>query len=1175
MTTNLHRIKHLKELLAERILVLDGAFGTFVLGENLSAEDYGGVKLEGCNENVVRTRPDLIRRMHAGFLEVGADIIETASFGSTPIVLAEYGLQADAHELNRIAAMLAREEAERFSTPEKPRFVAGSMGPTTKSISITGGVTFEQMCDAYRIQAEGLIEGGVDVLLVETVNDTLNCKAALVGIEKAIAKTGSAVGVAVSGTIETMGTLLAGQDIDAFYSSLAHRDLLWMGLNCATGPDFMTDHLRTLSEISRFYVACVPNAGLPDEEGHYNETPEMLARKIGRFAENGWVNLVGGCCGTTSEHIRLLVQAVEGRRPRERSTLRRSVVSGIETLVIDADTRPVIVGERTNVLGSRKFKRLIADGKFEEASEVGRVQVRRGAHILDVCLQDPDRDEMADVTRFLEIEVKKVKVPLMIDSTDHLVIEESLKRTQGKSLINSINLEDGEERFQKVVPLARRYGAALVVGCIDDDKQQAQAVTRARKLEVALRSHKLLTEKYGVEPEDIVFDPLVFPVGTGDKNYIGSGVETIEGIRLIKQALPQCKTILGISNVSFGLPEAGREVLNAVMLYHCVQAGLDLAIVNSEKLQRYPSIPEEERRLAEDLIWWRGDDAIAAFAAYFRARKSAVSAEDRKSMPLDGRLGRYILEGSRDGLYEDLDEALTTRGALEIINGPLMAGMDEVGRLFNANQMIVAEVLQSAEAMKAAVAYLEPHMKTSESANKGKIILATVKGDVHDIGKNLVEIILGNNGYKIVNLGIKVPPEELIRAFREHQPDAIGLSGLLVKSAQMMVITAQDLKTAGIDCPILVGGAALSNRFTRLKIAPEYDGLVAYANDAMSGLDLANQIMDYERRESLKHVLAEQSRKIVESAPKVVDASPEAASRRATVRRDIEIPKPPDLKIHVLRDYDLGEILRYVNPAMLYSRHLGLKNAEQALASGDPKALELRAVVESVTETMLGRKDITANAIYKFFPAQSDGDRSVMIYSADGNTVLESFTFGRQSDAPHLCLADYVAPRGSGQTDYLCMYITTVGAGVRALAEQWKNDGEYLRSHVLQVLALEGAEAFAELLHMKIRQMWGFSDPPGLTKKDLFRGHYHGKRFSFGYPACPRLEDQEQLFRLLEVDKNGLGVKLTEGFMMDPESAVSAVVFHHPEAKYFSLSPSDIERLEREFDDPSRKLAAS
>ena len=1177
MTTDAHRIKLLKELLAERILVLDGAFGTFVLGENLSAADYGGARYEGCNENVVRTRPELIRRMHDGFLEVGADIIETASFQASPIVLAEYGLEQDTHELNRIAATLAREEAAKFSTADRPRFVAGSMGPTTKSISVTGGVTFDQMRDGYQLQAEGLIEGGADILILETVNDTLNCKAGLVGIEAAITKLGVAPAVAVSGTIETMGTLLSGQDIEAFYTSLAHRDLLWMGLNCATGPDFMTDHLRTLSGISKFFVACVPNAGLPDEEGHYNETPAMLAGKIARFAENGWVNLVGGCCGTTPEHIRLLVQAVAGKRPRERSNVRRSVVSGIETLVIDNDTRPVIVGERTNVLGSRKFKRLIAEGKFEEASEIGRAQVRRGAHIIDVNLQDPDREEIADVTRFLEIEVKKVKVPLMIDSTDSRVVEEALKRTPGKSLINSINLEDGEEsdRFQSVVRLARQFGAAILVGCIDEDKQQAQAVTRERKLQIAERSYKLLTEKYGVEPEDIIFDPLTFPIGTGDKNYIGAGVEVIEGIRLIKHALPRAKTILGISNVSFGLPAAGREVLNAVLLYHCVQAGLDLAIVNTEQLPRYQSIPEEERTLADDLIWWRGDDPIAAYAAHFRERKSAVTAEDRKSMPLDDRLARYILEGSKDGLHEDLDEALSTRGALEIINGPLMKGMDEVGRLFNANQMIVAEVLQSAEAMKAAVTHLEPHMEKSESSTKGKIILATVKGDVHDIGKNLVEIILSNNGYRVVNLGIKVPPEELIKAFREHGPDAIGLSGLLVKSAQMMVATAQDLKTAGIDCPILVGGAALSNRFTRMKIAPEYPGLVAYANDAMNGLDLANQIMDFERRELLKHVLAEQSKKMLEAAPKVVDAPADATPRTSSVRRDVEIPKPPDLKTHVIRNYDLAGIFEYINPKSLYSKHLGFQNYVEAFEAGDPKARDLHDRVEEVAQEMLVRADISANGVYRFSPAQSDGDRTVMIFSPDGKTVLESFTFCRQSDPPYLCLADYVASRDSGRTDYLCMFVTTIGTGVRALADEWKNKGDYLRSHILQVLANEGAEAFAELLHVKIRQMWGIGDPPGLSLKDLVQAHYHGKRYSFGYPACPRMEDQEQLFRLLEVEKNAIGVQLTEGFMMDPESTVSAVVFHHPEAKYFSLSPADIERLEREFEAAAIKRAAS
>jgi 5-methyltetrahydrofolate--homocysteine methyltransferase len=765
----------------------------------------------------------------------------------------------------------------------------------------------------------------------------------------------------------------------------------------------------------------------------------------------------------------------------------------------------------------------------------------------------------------------------MVDSTDATALEEALKRTPGKSIINSINLEEGEERFRLVVPLARRYGAALVVGCIDEDKQQAQAITRARKLAIAERSFRILTENYGVEPEDIIFDPLVFPVGTGDRNYVGSAVETIEGIALIKAALPRCKTVLGISNVSFGLPEAGREVLNSVMLYHCVQAGLDMAIVNSEKLERYHSVPEEERRLAEDLIWWRGEDPIAAFAGYFRARKSKPNVEQRRSLPLDERLGLYILEGSKDGLFEDLDEALRSRSALEIINGPLMKGMDEVGRLFNSNQMIVAEVLQSAEAMKAAVAWLEPHMEKADSANRGTIVLATVKGDVHDIGKNLVDIILSNNGYRVVNLGIKVPPEELIKAVSEHRPDAIGLSGLLVKSAQMMVATAQDLKSAGIACPILVGGAALSARFTRMKIAPEYDGVVAYANDAMEGLDLANQLMDEERRAALRRSLVAETEKLLANAARPAPAAPREARRRSSVRQDVDISQPPDLKTHVVRGYDLGEVFGYINPVMLYTRHLGLRNYEAALAEGDPRARELAAAVASVEEVMLARDDIAANAIYRFFPARSDDDRTVMIYSPDGKTLLESFIFGRQSDEPGLCVADYIAPRASGRTDYICMFVTTIGTGVRALAEQWKERGEYLRSHILQVLALEGAEAFAELLHQKIRQMWGFADPPGITMKELHQARYHGKRYSFGYPACPRLEDQEKLFRLLEVEKHGIDVKLTEGFMMDPESSVSAVVVHHPDARYFSLSAADIEALEHELNAasaPSRAIAS-
>ena len=1159
------RIAALRAAVQDRILVLDGAMGTAIQAMNLSAADFGGPALEGCNEHLVLTRPDAIRAIHDGYFAAGADIVETDTFGGTRIVLAEYGLEDKVYEINYTAAQLARAAADAAATAQRPRFVAGSMGPGTKTISVTGGITFDEVHSAYVDQTVALVEGGVDVLFLETQQDTLNVKAALLGIEAAFARLGRHLPVVLSVSIETMGTMLAGQSIEALYASVAHRDLFAIGMNCATGPDFMTDHLRTLAEISRFPISIFPNAGLPDEEGNYNELPAMLAQKVDRFCASGWVNIIGGCCGTTAEHIRLLAEVAARHQPRRAETPRRCTVSGVEVLSIDQDTRPVIVGERTNVLGSRKFKELIAAGEIDQAAEIGRLQIRRGAHVLDVCLQDPDRNEVVDVTAFLEMLVKKVKVPIMIDSTDASVIEQALKRTQGKSIINSINLEDGEERFQRVVPLARRYGAALVVGCIDEDKQQAQAVTRERKLQIAQRSHGLLTTKYGVPAEDIIFDALVFPVGTGDKNYIGSGVETIEGIRLIKEALPDCKTILGVSNVSFGLPTAGREVLNSVFLYHCVQAGLDMAIVNSEKLERYPSIPEEERRLAEDLIWWRGDDPIAAFSAHFRTKAPKQSVEQRSELPLDQRLGLYILEGSKDGLFADLDEALRTRRPLEIINGPLMAGMDEVGRLFGANEMIVAEVLQSAEAMKAAVAHLEPHMQKSETSTKGTIVLATVKGDVHDIGKNLVDIILGNNGFRIVNLGIKVPPEELIKAYRQHRPDAIGLSGLLVKSAQMMVVTVQDLKNAGVSCPILVGGAALSNRFTRLKIAPEYSGTVAYAKDAMTGLDLANQLMDADKRRVMEQKLERETHQLQAAGPKKYQAVEGAAVEipRSAVPPVAVVPPPPDLRLHVLRDYDLDAIFRYINPAMLYTRHLGFKGKfDEALAAGDPKAQELREQVAAVEEVMLARADIAAQAVYRFFPAHGD-DETLLIYAGDGRTVLERFRFGRQAAAPHLCLTDFTLPVDAGRPDYVCLFVTTVGPGVRALADHWKERGDYLKSHILQVLALEGAEAFAELLHQKIREMWGFPDPASISMPDLFKAKYRGVRVSFGYPACPRLEDQEQLFRLLDVSKH-IGVHLTEGYMMEPEGSVSALVLHHPQAKYFNLSPEDIERLERD-----------
>src|SRR5450432_2223436 len=596
--------RELRGLLAERVLVLDGAMGTMLQQRDLTAADFGGATLEGCNENLVRTRPDVVLDIHRRYFEAGSDIVETNSFGSTPLVLAEYGIEADALELNKLAAELAGKAADEFSTPGKPRFVAGSMGPTTKAITVTGGVTFEGLLDSYYVQAKGLVEGGSDLLLVETCQDTRNIKAAILAIQKFSKEIGAPVPFLISVTIEPMGTMLAGQTVEAMWASLRHAHPLAFGMNCATGPEFMTDHIRTLSATSGEFVSCYPNAGLPDEEGKYLETPSTLAAQLEKFVDHGWLNFIGGCCGTTEKHIRAIAQMVEGKKPRVRpAETHRAIYSGIETIEADDQTRPLLVGERTNVIGSRLFKNLVAEEKWEEASEVARRQVRGGAHIVDVCLQSTERDEKKDIQPFYEKLIRKVKTPVMIDTTDPSAIELALTYCQGKSIINSINLEDGEEKFERVVPLAHEFGAAVVVGCIDEDKQQAQAFTRERKLAIAQRSYKLLTEKYGLGPEDIIFDPLVFPCATGDENYIGGAVETVEGIRLIKQALPDTRTILGISNVSFGLPPGAREVVNSVFLYYCTKAGLDLAIVNAERIERFPSIPEIERKLAEDLLF--------------------------------------------------------------------------------------------------------------------------------------------------------------------------------------------------------------------------------------------------------------------------------------------------------------------------------------------------------------------------------------------------------------------------------------------------------------------------------------------------------------------------------------------------------------------------------------------
>jgi 5-methyltetrahydrofolate--homocysteine methyltransferase len=1137
------RSKELLDLFAQKILVIDGAMGTMIQQRNLSAEDFGGPELEGCNENLVLTRPDVIREIHSAYFAAGSDIVETNSFGGTPFVLNEYGLGARAEEINEAAARIAREAAAAFPGP---RFVAGSMGPTTKTITVTGGISFPELGENFRRQAVGLLRGGVDALLLETSQDTRNVKAALLGIEQAQLAVGFRVPLMLSATIEPMGTMLAGQGVDAFYASIEHAKPLSVGLNCGTGPEFMTDHLRTLAGMAGCYTTCYPNAGLPDAEGKYNETAAMLAGALGRFIEQGWVNLVGGCCGTTPEYIREIAKVAKDARPRRPAASRITHVSGIDYVPCEDSSRPLIVGERTNVTGSKKFRELIMARKFEEAAEIGRKQVKAGAHILDVNIQHTEIDELPATGAFLEKLIRMVKAPLVIDTTNPKAIEHALTYSQGKAIINSINLEDGEEKFEQVCPIARRYGAALIVGCIDE---KGQAISTEAKLKVAERSYRLLTEKYGVEPQDILWDPLVFPCASGDVNYVGSAKHTIDAVRALKEAYPLTKTILGISNVSFGVPPAGREALNAVYLYHNTKAGLDFAIVSSEKLVRYASIPEEEKKLCDDLLFNRGQDPIAAFASYFRGKKTVAA--DKKKLSLDERLANYIVEGTKEGLIDDLEEKRKGVKPLDIINGPLMKGMDEVGRLFNNNELIVAEVLQSAEAMKAAVAHLEQFMEKADAQNRGKLILATVKGDVHDIGKNLVEIILSNNGYTVVNLGIKCPPETLISAAQEHKPDMIGLSGLLVKSAQQMVITAQDLRTAGIRLPILVGGAALTKKFTYTRIRPTYGGFVGYARDAMQGLDLANQVMNPDLRSTLDKKIAAEAITLSQSdAAKELPVAAAPAVRSKQIRAEEPIRVPPDLERHVVGVPDLRALWPYVSPFMLYGKHLGVKGSLEKLEKErDPKYLEIQEIVRHV-QKKCEEGWMTARGLYRFFKANSDGN-ALILYDPAGQEI-ERFDFLRQAKTDGLCLSDFVRPVGSG-TDYVCFFVTTTGEGIRSRSEELKNKGEYVLSHTLQAVAIEGAEAFAEKLHRDIRTWWGFPDAPDLSMNDRFKAKYQGVRVSFGYPACPNLADQRKLFKLLQPEE--IGVQLTEGDMMDPEASVSALVFHHSQAEYFSVGP--------------------
>jgi 5-methyltetrahydrofolate--homocysteine methyltransferase len=1169
------RVRRLRALLEERVLVLDGAMGTMLQQAGLLAPDFGGARYEGCHEQLVRTRPDVVRAVHHAYLGSGADIVSTNTFGGTRLVLSEYGLDGDVRTLNLAAARLAREAADHWGDA-RTRFVAGAIGPTTKSITVTGGVTFQELVDAFEEQALALVEGGVDLLLLETCQDTRNVKAALQAIDRVSSLAGP-IPVMVSATIEPGGTMLAGQSIGAFAASLSHADLLAIGLNCATGPAAMLDPLERLNRCSPVSVSCHPNAGLPDASGSYTEDAITFASRIAPLLDRRLLNIVGGCCGTTETHIAAIASLAAGARPRPpRAQGRRRCYSGVEAVAVDDEQRPILIGERANVVGSRAFKRLIDGAQWDEAVDVARDQIRHGAKIIDVCLQSADGDECAAIPPFYSRLIRGVRAPIMVDTTDLAAMDLALTYCQGKSLVNSANLEDGGDRLAQICRVVRRHGAALVLGCIDDDPIQPQALTRERKLDVALRACQAALDA-GLPPEDLIVDPLVFPCATGDPAYVGAASETVAAIALIKSALPSVATVLGISNVSFGLPAAARRVVDSVFLHHCTEAGLDLAIANPAALIPVDSIPAFERGLAENLLFnlphadmddgldavpddWRlqspnlrmalANHHVVAITDHFRAAAPAAAAPP-PAATVDERLANAVVTGTRTGLVDDL-ESKRSEGVspLAIINGPLMAGMTEVARRFKDNRMIVAEVLRSAEAMRAAVRHLEQYIDPADVPTRGTVLLATVKGDVHDIGKDLVKIILANNGYTVVDLGTRVPPEALIEACHAHDPAAIGLSGLLVKSAHQMVATAAALKAAGLHTPLLVGGAALTEQFTTTRIAPAYGGRVYYASDAMAGLAIMNG-------------LAGAARVALTEAPAPPPAvlppplTPDRSARCMKVRRPVDragtpIPAAPYLDRRVVQP-PVRSVWPFLNPFMLYNRHLGLRgDLKKRLATDDPTAHELVRVVEEVMQE--AERFVAPQALWRFYQAERDNE-TVHLFEPGEARPVHSFHFERQRDDGGACLSDYVLESREGQRDHVVLFVATAGEGIRAQAERWGGDGEFLKAHALQALGLETAEACAEWLHQRIRGDWGFPDPPLTSTQDLFTSRYRGKRYSFGYPACPNLDDQRGIWKLLEPDT--IGVRLTDGMMMDPEASVSGLVFHHPDCAYFAVEGRD------------------
>ena len=1200
-----NRQEELIRLLEERILVLDGAMGTMIQAHKLTEEDFRGPRfadhgcsLQGNNDLLSLTQPDIIQSIHRAYLEADADIIETNSFNSTSVALGDYQLEDLAFELNFASAELACKARDEYTAQEnnKPRFVAGAIGPTNQTASLSPSVedpglrniTFDELVEAYKTAVRGLIEGGVDILLVETIFDTLNAKAALFAIEEYFQDHDLRLPLMISGTItDASGRTLSGQTPEAFWNSVAHARPLSIGFNCALGAEDLRPHIEELSQLADTYICAYPNAGLPNEFGEYDQTPREMADLLQEFAQSGFLNLVGGCCGTTPEYVKAIAEAVDNLPPRPVPEIEsRCRLSGLEPLNIGPDTLFVNIGERTNVTGSRRFAKIILEGDYERGLEVAHQQIQNGAQLIDVNMDEGMLESEQAMTRFLNLvatEPDISRVPIIVDSSDWKVIEAGLKCLQGKPVVNSISLKEGEEEFVRQAGRARSYGAAVIVMAFDE---KGQADTRERKVEICLRAYRILTEEVGFAPQDIIFDPNIFAVATGIEEHNNYAVDFLEATREIKEKLPQVKVSGGVSNVSFSFRgnDVVREAMHSVFLYHAIQAGLDMGIVNAAQLAVYEEIPEDLRERVEDVILNRRPDATERLLeiAESQVRQSRSVTEDLswREKPVQQRLSHALVKGLSEYIEEDTEEARQEYSRpIQVIEGPLMDGMNVVGDLFGSGKMFLPQVVKSARVMKKAVAYLLPFIEqektqAGETHFKGKILMATVKGDVHDIGKNIVGVVLECNNYEVIDLGVMVPANRILETAREKQVDLIGLSGLITPSLDQMAHVASEMTREGFDIPLLIGGATTSQVHTAVKIAPHYSNPVIYVPDASRGVSVVSSLLSDQKGSYTEEVRAryQQIREKHEAKRKQIRFHSLQESRRNRVRIEWESYSPPipqTLGIRALSHYPLKELIPHIDwtpffqvwelpgrfPQILEDKKVG------------EEARDLHQNAQLLLQRIVNEELLEASAVLGLFPANSVGDDDIAVYSDESRSQILITLYNlrqqiqQQPGRPNRCLSDYIAPKGTGVKDYIGAFVLTAGLGIQEVVQAFEQDQDIYQSILIKAVADRLAEAFAERLHQRVRkEFWGYASEENLEKQELIQESYQGIRPAPGYPACPDHSLKAELFELLGGQKQ-LPVILTESFAMLPAASVCGFYFSHPESRYFGVGQIDRDQV--------------